>query len=86
MINEANLNADGTLRIENAKEFDGKRYYSSLVLSATDLKVTVKMDYLTMDADTFFQDKSDSKTFVIGQYREAMDWAHSRLCDFQFRK
>lgn len=75
------MNADGSMRIERRFEADGRAYLTTMTLSNC-ITMTVESSKLVM---SLFDDLSDTKTFPMGSFAEAWDWASNRAADFRFR-
>jgi len=82
MNTTTNLNADGSLRIENEFASNGRIFRKTITLSDV---VTVKVDEVSATMSIFdAAEKTDTKVFAIGEYAAAIEWAANRIADFQF--
>lgn len=81
MNTTTNLNADGSLRIENEFASNGRIFRKVITLSGV---VTVKVESVSETMILFDESaKTDSKEFAIGEYAAAIEWAANRIADFQ---
>jgi hypothetical protein len=80
MDTTTNLNADGSLRIENVFSIGNKFFRKTFTMSNV---ITVCVEVRTAGVMLFDTDaKSDTAVFQIGEYEQAMDWASNCAVDF----
>lgn len=78
---KVNLNADGSMRIENEITVDGVSFLTTITLSNI---ITVTVERQTEGLMLFDEiAKSDSWVFQTGEYAEALMWAANRRADLR---
>lgn len=84
MDTTTNLNADGSLRIENVFSIGNKLFRKTFTMSNV---ITVCVEARTAGVMLFDTDaRKETATFQIGEYEQAIDWAANCAVDFSLSR